>query len=134
MSLNHSEIMERYAQVRKDKGLSFRKLADILGISYGVIQNIEHKRVEKVSNTYINLLCDKLNVNREWLLYGEGEMYKNDQDSIAYAEFMGKIARVQDKNIKRLLEKAMKLKEDDLAKFVRMVDVFIEEDEKKEDS
>jgi len=126
--------MERYAQVRKDKGLSFRKLADILGISYGVIQNIEHKRVEKVSNTYINLLCDKLNVNREWLLYGEGEMYKNDQDSIAYAEFMGKIARVQDKNIKRLLEKAMKLKEDDLAKFVRMVDVFIEEDEKKEDS
>jgi len=134
MGLNHSEIMERYAQVRKDKGLSFRKLADILGISYGVIQNIEHKRVEKVSNTYINLLCDKLNVNKEWLLYGEGEMYKNEQESIAYAELVGKIAKVQDKNIKRLLEKAMKLKEDDLAKIVRMVDVFLEEDEKKEDS
>ena len=71
-----SKIMERYTTVRKNQGLSIRKFAEVLGVSNGVVSNIEYKKLEKVSDLYINLLCDKLDVNEHWLRTGEGEMYK----------------------------------------------------------
>ena len=126
-------IADRIKNVRKEKKLSQTAFGERLGVARDVISNVELGRVEP-KELFIKLLISEFNVNEDWLRTGEGEMYKDEKETLEYMALLGKIAKVQDKNIKRLLEKAMKLKEDDLAKFVRMVDVFIEEDAKKEDS
>lgn len=78
--MDNNAIMERYTEVRKSERLSIRKFAEALGVSQGVVSNIEYKKLEKISDLYINVLCDKFNINEHWLRTGEGEMYKKKSE------------------------------------------------------
>lgn len=65
---------ERFKLIRKKEKLSQSEFGKMLGVSRDVIGNIEYGRVEP-KLLLINHLCDVFNVNKEWLLYGTGEMY-----------------------------------------------------------
>lgn len=69
---------ERVILFRKDKKLSQQELADIIGVSRGYIGDIERNRSEPSSN-FLTLLASKLNISVDWLLTGEGEMYRTNQ-------------------------------------------------------
>lgn len=66
---------ERVTLFRKDKKLSQQELADAIGVSRGYIGDIERNRSEPSSN-FLTLLASKLNISVDWLLTGEGEMYR----------------------------------------------------------
>lgn len=65
---------ERLKFARKSKGLTQDGLAEKIGTSRGVITNLEHDKTETPQPLIVNALCDVLEISKEWLLYGKGEM------------------------------------------------------------
>ena len=67
-------INERIKKTRKQLKLSQDEFGKRLGVSRGVITNIEFNKTEPKS-LFIDLLCREFNVNENWLRTGEGKMF-----------------------------------------------------------
>lgn len=64
---------ERLIYVRKKHGFTQDSLAKKIGVSRGVIYNLE-KNKTMPQNIVVKALCDTLKINKNWLLYGTGKM------------------------------------------------------------
>lgn len=76
-------IGDRLKEIRKSKGISQENLAEQLKCSRGVITNIEYGKTEP-TQLVLDALCNILNVNKEWLVFGTGEQFR--QSSISQSE------------------------------------------------
>lgn len=65
---------DRIKEVRKALELSQEEFGKKLGVSRGVIVNMELSRAE-IKPLFIEHLCSVFNVNEEWLRNGTGEMF-----------------------------------------------------------
>ena len=72
-------IGERLKNVRKKNGISQDELAKRIGVSRGVITNIEYNKIEEPQAIIVDALSKALNVNKQWLLTGKGEMDDNSE-------------------------------------------------------
>ncbi|OQX50295.1 hypothetical protein B5M47_03960 [candidate division CPR3 bacterium 4484_211] len=59
---------------RKKKGLTVKQLAKIIGISQGSLSDIENEKTKPSAKT-ITSLVRNTDINPDWLLTGEGEMF-----------------------------------------------------------
>lgn len=75
-------IGERLKFVRKNQGMTQDELSEKIGVSRGVIQNIEYNRASSVQDIVINAICDALDISKEWLLYGTGEMKQSEKNKL----------------------------------------------------
>ena len=77
-----TELKDRIKAIRKSltPKVSQEKFAEILGTTRNAIKTYETGAVIP-TNTFLQLVCMKFNINEHWLLTGEGEMYKNDLDA-----------------------------------------------------
>lgn len=66
----------RLNYARKKNGYTQDSLAESIGVSRGVIYNIEKSKAEP-QVIVINAICKTLRINKEWLLFGTGEMDDN---------------------------------------------------------
>lgn len=66
----------RLKQARKSKGYTQDALASAIGVSRGVISNIEYEKTEPQS-LVIRAICDVLRIDENWLTSGEGQMESN---------------------------------------------------------
>ena len=75
-------LKERLRDVRKSlpQKTSQEAFAKLLGITRTAYNKYELGLVVP-SDTFIQLLCTKFNIDEHWLRTGEGEMYKNDLDA-----------------------------------------------------
>lgn len=64
---------ERLQYARKKNGFTQESLSESIGVSRGVIFNLE-KGKAKPQMIVINAICHILKINKEWLLNGTGEM------------------------------------------------------------
>jgi len=64
---------ERLKYARKSKGFTQSSLADTIGVSRGVIFNLEKNKTEPQA-IVINAICQTLDTNKDWLTNGNGEM------------------------------------------------------------
>lgn len=64
---------ERLNFVRKKNHYTQESLANEIGVSRGVIYNLE-KNITMPQTIVINALCKTLKINKEWLVNGNGEM------------------------------------------------------------
>lgn len=64
------DISERLKEIRKSKGITQGALAEMIGVSRGVIQNIEYGNTSP-SKIVTQAICNALQINEEWLLYGK---------------------------------------------------------------
>lgn len=71
------DIRERIRFVRESQNLSVQAFADVIGVSRGVINNIEHDKAP-VTRVVGIAICSKFNVREEWLFHGSGMMYQED--------------------------------------------------------
>lgn len=69
-------VASRLKQARKSKGYTQDALASAIGVSRGVISNIEYEKSEPQA-LVIRAICDVLQISECWLIYGEGEMENN---------------------------------------------------------
>lgn len=64
----------RLKTARKARKCSQDTLADMIGVSRGVITNIEGDKVSEPQPLVINAICNTLNISRDWLINGTGSM------------------------------------------------------------
>ena len=69
---------ERLNYARKQKGYTQDSLAQTIGVSRGVIFNLEKNKTEPQA-IVINAVCQILNINKEWLTDGTGDMESGNQ-------------------------------------------------------
>ena len=67
-------INERIKEVRRSSSLSQTAFADRLGVTRGVITNIEGG-LTTPKDSFVNLICREFGVSVTWLTDGVGEMY-----------------------------------------------------------
>lgn len=67
-------INERIKEVRRSSSLSQTAFADRLGVTRGVITNIEGG-LTTPKDSFVNLICREFGVSVAWLTDGVGEMY-----------------------------------------------------------
>ncbi len=63
---------ERLHFARKKKGYTQDSLAETIGVSRGVIFNLEKNKTTP-QTIVVNAICQTLNISKDWLLTGEGE-------------------------------------------------------------
>lgn len=71
---------ERLNYVRKKNGYTQDSLAEAIGVSRGVIFNLEKNKTEPQA-IVINAICNILKINKNWLTTGEGQMENNGEAS-----------------------------------------------------
>lgn len=69
---------ERLNYARKQKGYTQDSLAQTIGVSRGVIFNLEKNKTEPQA-IVINAVCQILKINKEWLTDGTGDMESGNQ-------------------------------------------------------
>ncbi|MBU5438326.1 helix-turn-helix domain-containing protein [Tissierella sp. MSJ-40] len=74
----------RIKEIRKSKGLSQEKFGKQLGVTKTSISKME-LGTYNVTDTMIKLICTEFNVNEEWLRYGKGEMFIENDSTIISA-------------------------------------------------
>lgn len=71
---------ERLKFARKSKGITQDALAENIGVSRGVIFNLEKNKTEAQA-IVVNAICQTLNIHKEWLVDGTGEMENSSKAS-----------------------------------------------------
>ena len=72
-----SDISNRLREIRKYFGLSIKEFSQQIYISNSLYGSIEHGDRE-LSDRICQLIVSKFNVNRDYILTGEGAMFKTD--------------------------------------------------------
>lgn len=87
-------MKDRLVEIRKQIGgqkkISQSKFAELLGTTRNAVASYELGKVVP-SDTFIQLLCSKFNINEHWLRTGEGNMLIDSDDSLftAFSEKYG---------------------------------------------
>lgn len=72
---------ERVNEVRKSLGLTLEKFGEKLGVTKTTISRIE-KGVNNLTDQMAISICREYNVNYDYLMYGEGEMFDDFPQTI----------------------------------------------------
>lgn len=73
--------MERLKQLRKLQKMTQKEFGEKIGVSGDTISSIETGKVN-LTDRNISLICEKFNVNEEWLREGKGEIFCRDEKTI----------------------------------------------------
>lgn len=124
-----NEINTRILLIRQCLGLSRRAFGEPLAASDSVIKNLENN-LTAPKPAFIDLLCRTYNVNKQWLLTGEGEMFNALTKNEQLAEFVGTVLGEEDDSFKkRFLNMLSNLSDDGWAFLEQMVDDLAEQKE-----
>lgn len=70
-------MIQRLKQITKTKAGSVKKLAEALGISENTIEGYMRGKNKVALNFIVDVLRTYPDISAEWLLRGEGDMYRN---------------------------------------------------------
>lgn len=105
-------MKERIKKIREsipEHGKTQETFAKFLGISKANLSSYESGR-RKPSDGVVKLICEKCNVNVEWLEYGTEPMFKEIPNKFSF--YLGQIEGGNDEFIKDLIEVYMELDPD----------------------
>lgn len=91
---------ERIKQIRKALHLSQDDFGKKLGVTRGVITNIELNKT-KPKPLFIKLICETFEVNENWVVNGTGEMFIQKSRSDTIADFFADVLKEEDDSFKR---------------------------------
>ena len=109
-------INDRIKLLRKKKDMNQGEFGKAIGLKQGAISKLE-KPGNAVVDQNIQLICEKFQVRREWLVDGTGEMFaewaervsQSPHDSFPYrlAEVLAKLDEPQWKMLEQIFDKIM---------------------------
>jgi transcriptional regulator with XRE-family HTH domain len=79
MSLKYQH--ERLREIRESLGMNQSKFSSSLGIDQAYLSQLENGKVG-IGNKFMLTLMDKHNISSDWILSGEGSMFKQDNTRI----------------------------------------------------
>ena len=97
---------ERITLLRKELKLSQTEFGERIGVSRGVIKNIDDKNVI-VKPLLIQQICKEYNVNRIWLETGEGNMFNDLSRDEEIAGYIGSVLADEDDSFQKRLISAL---------------------------
>lgn len=117
-------IHDRVKAVRKALNMSQTAFGEKLGVGIGVIKNIEYANVDP-KEPFLTLMCDMLNVNKNWLMNGTGEMFLERDTEDEIADFLTQLMCDDDESIrKRFVLALSKFDGDDWKTVEKFIDAF----------
>lgn len=117
-------LSERIKKIRKSQKLSREKFAEQIGVSRGVIENIEYNRAE-IKDLYIQLICKEFRVNEHWLRTGEGDAYLSITEEEALADLLFTLTTTENATLKETIMHLTKLSLPDVYIIKSMVDALV---------
>lgn len=116
---------ERIKELRSRLGLTQEEFSSKIGLSRNFIAQIETGTKKKPSERTIFDICEKFNVNQDWLRTGNGEMFVELSKDEQISAMLGEIQRLGDENFKyRLVSALCKLSESDWTALENLVDMI----------
>lgn len=108
------EISERIKILRKDiLKLTQQDFSEVLNMSRSNMGNIEIGRIA-VTDRVISDICEKFNVNEEWLRHGTGDIFLELTKDQELAAFVAQVYKEDENSFKRrLLSVLSSLSEDE---------------------
>ena len=117
-------VNERIKELRSRLGLTQEEFSSKIGLSRNFIAQIE-TGTKKPSDRTIFDICEKFNVNQDWIRTGNGEMFVELSKDEQISAMLGEIQRLGDENFKyRLVSALCKLSESDWTALENLVDMI----------
>ena len=117
-------MKDRIKEIRKsfpDYGKTQETFAKYLGISKQNLASYETNR-RTPSDAVVQLICEKCNVNKEWLLYGTGEMFI--EEDVEFSDICYNIG-AHDEKAKRAIMNYWQLSPDDKELFWKFLERIV---------
>nr|DAI59681.1 MAG TPA: helix-turn-helix domain protein [Caudoviricetes sp.]DAP87971.1 MAG TPA: helix-turn-helix domain protein [Caudoviricetes sp.] len=121
-------MKERLKEIRKSNpnGKTQETFANYLEISKENISSYESGR-RNPSDAFIKLVCEKCNVNEDWLRTGNGEMFMPETKDEQISKMLADVMKSEDGNFKKKLISALaQLDKDGWDKLEEFVDMISE--------
>lgn len=113
----------RLKKLRKTLKLTQQEFADSLKMSRSNIGSIE-SGIINLTDRNIDIICEKHNVNKDWILTGEGDMFvelsEDDELGILIGEFLAE----NDPYKKKVIKTMLSMKDEDWHLIRRLVENF----------
>lgn len=119
-------MKDRLKKIRNESpyGKSQGSFAEFLGIPQPNLASYETGR-RTPTDAVIQLICQKCNVNEDWLRTGNGKMFVELSKDEQISAMLGEIQRLGDENFKyRLVSALCKLSESDWTALENLVDMI----------
>lgn len=128
-----SNINERIRFIRTSlpKKLSQEAFAKEIGLTRSELKNIEYGLTIPKDFTVLQV-CQKFNINEDWLLTGEGEMRRHVSRNTEIAAFMGEVMRGESEDFRRRLVAALAKLDTEQWEMLEQLAVNLAEEAKKE--
>ena len=108
MKINTSE---RIKELRKTLKLSQKEFGEKIGVSIGVVANIELDRAG-LNPILLQHICDVFGASRHWIETGEGDMFDDLGPDAAFERLCTEIAASDDEFLKRAMRAYWELSDD----------------------
>jgi HTH-type transcriptional regulator/antitoxin PezA len=121
-------MKERLKEIRKSNpnGKTQETFANYLEISKENISSYESGR-RNPSDAFIKLVCEKCNVNEDWLRTGNGEMFMPETKDEQISKMLADVMKSEEGNFKKKLISALaQLDKDGWDKLEEFVDMISE--------
>ena len=121
-------MKERLKEIRKSNpnGKTQETFANYLVISKENISSYESGR-RNPSDSFIKLVCEKCNVNEDWLRTGNGEMFMPETKDEQISKMLADVMKSEEGNFKKKLISALaQLDKDGWDKLEEFVDMISE--------
>nr|DAP13481.1 MAG TPA: helix-turn-helix domain protein [Caudoviricetes sp.] len=121
-------MKERLKEIRKSNpnGKTQETFANYLEISKENISSYESGR-RNPSDAFIKLVCEKCNVNEDWLRNGNGEMFMPETKDEQISKMLADVMKSEEGNFKKKLISALaQLDKDGWDKLEEFVDMISE--------
>ena len=119
----NNNLNERVKILRKQLKLTQENFGKSLGMTRANVCNIENGLVS-LTQKNILLICEKFNVNENWLLNGEGEQFlelsEDDELGILIGEFLAE----NDPYKKRVIKRMLSMDDEDWILIKRLISTF----------
>lgn len=126
-------INERVKELRKTLKLTQDQFAEELNITRSSLSVIEIGKTA-VTERNIKEICNKFNVNQDWIRYGEGEMFREMSFEEELAEYFGEVITNTSDSSKefqrRLIHALSKLDDTDWKVLEKIADQLLEKNKK----
>lgn len=93
---------ERVKEIRKSLNLTLEKFGEKLGVKKGALSAIENGR-NALTDQLAKSISREYNVNYDYLMHGEGEMFTQMTPDEEIANFFGNVLKDDDSFKKRLI-------------------------------
>lgn len=122
-------MQDRLKLIRTDKNMSQDEFGKVIGISRSQIGCYE-KGIREITERSINDICREFNVNKNWLITGDGEMYIISKEDEQLAEALAEISLSGNDKLKELIQKMIKLDDKYIDSILTLIDGVIENTQK----